>query len=66
MDETILRSQEQLSQCRQAIETSRGMIARSRRWLTAYRDSINQERRNLSISEGENVPFHRQRESPVI
>jgi hypothetical protein len=52
MDETTRRRQEHLAECKEQIEKSREMIAVSVRWLTAYQNSVNRERRNLSISEG--------------
>jgi hypothetical protein len=65
MDEIIRRSQEQLAKCQEQIEKSREMIEVSIRWLTAYRDSVNQELQNLSISQGERT-ISSQARKPVI
>ena len=67
MDETITtRRQADLAESQKQIETSRKMIGDSMRWLTAYRNSVNRQRQNPSLSEGRDTPFHRKRESPVI
>ena len=57
MDETTRRSRAQLAKCQEQIEKSHEMITISIGWLTAYRNSVNRERRNLSIRDGENAHF---------
>ena len=57
MDETTRRSRAQFAKCQEQIEKSRDLIAASRGWLTAYRNSVNRERQNLSIPDGENAHF---------
>jgi hypothetical protein len=57
MNEIIRRSQEHLAKCQEQIEQSHEIIAISRRWLTAYQESVNQEQRSLSIRDGRTCHF---------
>jgi len=66
MDETTRRSRAQRDKCQEQIERSREMIEASMRWLTAYRNSVNRERRNLSIFDGGERAISSQTRKPVI